>query len=148
MDARAALLVMNRELHRALGDVFVGLTDNHLMFIAPALDARPFGEVVVHAYRPVLAATCVVAGREWPSRRPRPTTAPALGGLVEAMVAEVDGLLAGLADEALARPVTLRWGAHESGLDAIATCLAHGFVHVGALRGARASGGFPTPAEE
>ncbi len=146
-DAVAALRNLNRQLAAAIADVLLGLTDDQRAFVAPALDARPFGEVVVHAYRPLLAATGVVAGRDWPPRRSQPATVAALDALVAAMVAEVDALLAQLAGEALARPVTLRWGPRASGLDALNNCLAHGFVHVGACRGTRAIGGFPVPPE-
>ena len=148
MDANTALRNMNRSLAMAITTVLDGRIDDHLAFVAPTLDLRPFGEVVVHAYRPVLAATCIVAGRTWPARQPQPTTIPALQDLVGAMVAQVDDLLADLSDEALAAPVLLRWGWHPSGLDAINGCLAHGFVHVGVLRGISAMGGFPTRAEE
>jgi len=73
-DAVAALRNLNRQLAAAIADVLRGLTDDQLAFVAPGLDARPFGEVVVHAYRPILAAAHVVAGRDWPPRRPQPAT--------------------------------------------------------------------------
>ncbi len=96
-DAVAALRNLNRQLAAAIADVLRGLTDDQRAFVAPALDARPFGEVVVHAYRPILAAARVVAGRDWPPRRPQPATVAALAALVAALVAEVDALLAHLA---------------------------------------------------
>ena len=65
-DAVEALRNLNRQLAAAIADVLLGLTDDQRAFVAPALDARPFGEVVVHAYRPILAAAGVIAGRDMP----------------------------------------------------------------------------------
>lgn len=147
-SAVETLVRMNAELKAAIGDALDGLIDEQIRFAAPALDSRGIDQVAVHAYRPVLAVACVVAGEDWPERDPDPPDLPGLMRLLEAMYARVDALLTQLPSESLARTISLRWASEIGALEALVNVLAHGFVHVGAIRGIRAIGGFPPPAEE
>lgn len=152
MDADPAalltLIYMNAELKAAIGDALQGMTDEQILFAAPALDSRDIRQIAIHAYRPVLAVACVVAGEEWPERAPLPTDLPELMRLLEAMYNRVDQLFEQLPVGSLSRTVNLRWASDVGALEALVNVLAHGFVHAGTVRGARAIGGFPAPAEQ
>lgn len=148
MSVRALLLTTHRHLGKELQSALVELTDTHLLYCASTIDERPLREVAIHVERPVLAATAIVVGQPWPARPTLPTSVAALQVLLADMAQQVEIWLAATSEESLVQPVTLRWGEFATGADALVNALTHGFVHVGALRGIRAMGGFPTPAVE
>ena len=147
MSEKSILLSMNVALTKELRYVVSDLTDSQVTFSAPVLDARSILDVAIHVHRPVLAATAIVTGREWPVRPPWPSDHAALQCLLNQMSEQINDWLLGVDDEVLAMPVELRWGKFETGSEAIVNSLVHGFVHVGAIRGIRAIGGFPVPPE-
>lgn len=145
MADKETLLLMNtaltRELQIAIGD----LTDAQVNFAAPAIDTRSILDVAIHVHRPVLAATAIVTGREWPARPPWPKGSKELTLLLNEMSEQIQGWLDVADDLVFTQPVTLRWGTFNTGTEAIINSLVHGFIHIGAIRGIRAIGGFPTP---
>ena len=78
---------------------------------------------------------------------PLPTTKDELLQLLQPMRFSIDECFSRLASPTFEQPISLPWNEQQSGLDAFIDCLAHGLLHVGALQGIRAVGGFPTPAE-
>jgi len=138
---------MNQELKAALNSALIDISNEQIQYSASPLDARSIRDVVIHAYRPVLAVVCTAAGEEWPPRPALPETVEQLLALLETMYQSVDDLLAGLDHAKLAKILSLPWSQQMSGLEAINNCLAHGLVHAGVLQGIRACGGFPVHAE-
>lgn len=147
MSEKSILLSMNLALTQELSYVTSDLTDSQVAFSAPAIDARSILDVAIHVHRPVLAATAIVTGREWPARPPWPGDHAALQRLLNHMSEQITEWLLGVDDAVLTMPVELRWGKFETGSEALVNSLVHGFVHVGAIRGIRAIGGFPVPPE-
>lgn len=144
---KRVLLLLNNNLAEELRNVVHALSDAELLFAAPVIDERCIRDVAIHVHRPVLAATAIVTGRAWPPRPSVPTDNAALQALLNEMADEINQWLSDVDEEMLAKPVTLRWGDFATGSEAILNSLAHGFVHVGAIQGIRAIGGFPLPAE-
>lgn len=147
MDARRALLALNSRLGADLARVLLGVDDDRIFYSVPAIDARPIAEVAIHAYGSLLGSASVVAGKGWPSDPQPPASAAELLATIDAMRARVAELIAGLSENVFETEVMLPWGQSVGALDTIADGLAHGFGHVGAIAGIRASGGFPTPPE-
>ena len=148
MPASTALRTMNDHFHASLMRVLSDMTDDQMLWCAVAVDARSIRDVAIHAYRALLAATTVVAEVAWPSKPVLPPTVPDLLSLLDAMHAQIDELLMHVPDDAWETTVTLPWAQQIGSLEALTGCLAHGFVHVGAIQGIRAIGGFPTPPED
>lgn len=147
MDAQRALLALNSRLGADLARVLLGVDDDRIFYSAPSIDSRPIAEVAVHAYGSLLGFTSVVAGKGWPSDPQPPASAAELLATIDAMRARVAELIVGLPAGILETEVMLPWGQAVGALDTIADGLAHGFGHVGAIAGIRATGGFPTPPE-
>jgi hypothetical protein len=145
---RAVLLNLNDQLYRALFTVLTPITDEQMLYTAPALDRRPIRDVAIHAYRPVLAVACMVSGQPWPTRPLVPRTVDELLTLLESMHIHIEVLFEQLHDEALVQSISLPWVEQISGLEALLDSLGHGLQHVGALQGLRALGGFPVPPED
>lgn len=133
--------------HIALLTTHNALVKELKLAIQGLIDARCLRDVAIHAQRPVLAAAAVVAGYEWPPRPVLPETCAELHMLVDEMTAQIDLWLRETPDARLLGEVTLRWGTFPTGTEALINSLAHGLVHVGAIRGIRALGGFPLPPE-
>lgn len=148
MSTRAVLLTTEQYLVKELQEALAALEEANLHYCAPAIDERPVREVAIHAIRPVLAAMAIVAGQEWPPRPALPETVDELQALLTAMDQQIAAWLQATAEEILLQPVALRWGHFDTGADALVNALAHGFVHIGAIRGIRAIGGFPAPPVE
>ncbi len=147
MAEKSILRSMNKALKMELQKVIHDLTDTEIGYSAPSIDERSICDVAIHAHRPLLAVASVITGREWPARPPRPKDCVALGVLLGEMAEQIDEWLVESDDRVLSKPVTLRWGDFPTGTEAMINSLTHGFVHVGAIRGIRALGGFPTPPE-
>ena len=147
MTGKSILIAMNSSLAKELGDVIYDLTDTQINFSAPTIDARSIRDVAIHAHRPVLAATAIITGRQWPACPPWPKTSEALKQLLNEMSQQVNDWIIDADDIVFMKPVELRWGQFKTGDDAMLNSLVHGFIHTGAIRGIRAIGGFPTTPE-
>ena len=147
MTGKSILIAMNCSLAKELDEVLGDLTDPQINFSAPAIDARPIVDVAIHVHRPVLAATAIITGREWPARPPWPKTAEALKQLLTDISQQVNDWIIEADERVFSRPVELRWGYFNTGYEAMINSLVHGFIHIGAIRGIRAIGGFPTTPE-
>lgn len=147
MDAQTSLSLFHERLYQDLINILADLTDIQLEYAAPQIDNRCMRDVAIHAYRPVLAVACVLADDEWPVRPILPTATDELLQLLHCMRLSIDDRLARLAAPALEQTISLPWQQQQRGLDAMIDCLTHGLLHVGAIQGIRAFGGFPTPAE-
>ncbi len=147
MTGKNILIAMNTSLTRELAGVVCDLTDTQLQFSAPTIDARSILDVAIHVHRPVLAATAVITGREWPERPPWPKTSVALTQLLTEMSQQVNDWISEADDTVFTKPVKLRWGHFDTGNGAMLNSLVHGFIHVGAIQGIRGIGGFPTTPE-
>ena len=142
-----ALRAMNDRLNTELRHVIEGLTDEQLLYHAPAIDERPLEEVALHAYKSLLDFAATVSGRPWPEAAVVPGKAADLISQLNEMYLMVDEILTALPDDALEQEYTLPWDQKIKGIDAIADGLSHGLVHVGNIMGIRAIGGFPMPPE-
>ena len=147
MADTAALRKINDRLDDSLRHVVEGLTDEQLLYRAPAIDERSIEEVAIHAYGSLLGFAATVAGKPWPATPVMPDKAADLISQLNEMYFMIDEILAALAESALEQEFTLPWGQKIKGLDALADGLVHGLVHVGMIIGIRAIGGFPTPPE-
>jgi hypothetical protein len=146
-DERNVLGAANAQLLAALEVSLAGVRDDQILFVAPALDERPLRDVVIHAYRPVLAAAAVIAGHPWPPRPDPPRSIAELQSLLADMASQINQWLAEIPTQAFTQSITLRWGKYETGIEAIVESIAHGLVHAGVIYGIRAAGGFPVPPE-
>jgi hypothetical protein len=142
-----ALRAMNDRLNTELRRVVEGLTDEQLLYRAPAIDERSLEEVALHAYESLLGFAATVSNRPWPEATVVPGKAADLITQLNEMYLMVDEILAALPDGALEQEYTLPRGQKIKGLDAIADGLSHGLVHVGNIMGIRATGGFPMSPE-
>ena len=138
-----ALRAMNDRLNTELRHVIKGLTDEQLLYRAPAIDERSLEEVALHACESLLGFAATVSGRPWPEAAVVPAKAADLITQLNEMYLMVDEILAALSPDALEQEYTLPWGQQIKGLAAIADGLSHGFVHTGNIMGIRAIGGFP-----
>jgi hypothetical protein len=145
MDSMAALRLMNDRLGQTLQTLVADLDDGQIAYAAPAVDARPIGALAAHAYRRVLGAAYVAAGRSWPEDPPPPHSATAALTLIEEMRSEVDLLLAAVPAESLAGEIGLPGGERLARADALVDGLQQGFLHAGRLAAIRAIGGFGAP---
>ncbi|HEU0001432.1 MAG TPA: DinB family protein [Ktedonobacteraceae bacterium] len=147
MTAITALRAINDRLNASLRQVVEELTDEQLLYRAPAIDERSLEEVAFHAYESLLEFAATVEGKPWPAAPVVPDTAAGIISQLNEMSLMVDEILMALPESALEQEVTLLWGQQIKGLDAIADGLEHGLIHVGTIKGIRAIGGFPTPPE-
>ncbi len=138
---------MNNFAYRMLRNMLVGLSDEQVSYIAPAIDERPIAGIVAHAYSGAYLMSFAVAGKERPERPTPPSTAADLLALLDSIHEQVDQNLANATDEALAKTYKMPWGQEVGGLEALTGAFAHSIVHAGAIQGIRAMGGFPTPPE-
>lgn len=142
-----ALRAMNDHLNMELRHVIEGLTDEQLLYCAPAIDEHSLEEVALHAYESLLGFAATISGKPWPEAVVVPDKAANLITQLNEMYLMVDEILSALPANALEQEYTLPWGQQIKGLAAIADGLSHGFVHVGAIMGIRTIGGFPVPPE-
>jgi DinB superfamily len=142
-----ALCAMNDRLNAELRHVIEGLTDEQLLYRAPAIDERSLEEVALHAYESLLGFAATVSGRPWPEAAVVPGKAADLITQLNEMYIMIDEIFTALPSNALEQEFTLPRGQKIKGLDAIADGLSHGLVHAGTIMGIRAIGGFPIPPE-
>ena len=154
MNTTSFLIATNGRLQWWLHHTLSDLTPEQLQYSAPAIDDRPIVEVAMHAITILLGYATVVAGRDWPvedyppdrwpPRLARPDSATELVVTLDALLAQVDELVTKLPDDHLDKEVTFPFGQQQAG-DALSAGLTHALMHVGAITGIRAIGGFPLP---
>jgi hypothetical protein len=148
MDAKNSVSYSHLQLYRSLIDILSDLTDQQLAYSTPQIDTRPIRDIAIHAYRPVLAIVCVLAGEDWPARPQSPTTKAELFTLLQAMHTHIHACIICISPTQLEQGISLPWKQQQNGLEALIDSFMHGMLHIGAIQGIRACGGFPTPPEE
>jgi hypothetical protein len=143
----ASLRGFNDRLKISLYRVIEDLTNDQLEYIASAIDERSIAEVAIHANESLLGFTLCAAGHGWPEAQNIPITVAGLLLRFNETHELIDQTLANLTEGTLEETFTLPWGQEVAAFEAIADGLAHGLIHVGAIEGIRAIGGFPTPPE-
>ena len=143
MEVKPILSYLHSQLYEGLIVILTDLTDQQLEYQAPDIDTRSIRDVAMHAYRPVLAIACVLAGEEWPVRPHVPDSKDELFALLQTMHTHIDECLMRIPIGKLEETISLPWDQSKSGLEALAGSFMHGMQHVGAIQGIRACGGFP-----
>jgi hypothetical protein len=149
METRTYLQSFHTYLYTNLIAILTDLTDEQIAYSAPQIDTRNIRDVAIHAYRPVLAVACLIAGREWPNRPQLPENVEDLLILLQAMHTQITNLLTvDITSKMLERTISLPWNKEQDAAAALIESIGHGLLHIGNIQGIRAIGGFPTPAEE
>ncbi len=141
------LRALNDHVRNFMRRMVEGLSDEQGHYSAPAIDGRPIGGVVVHAYSGVFLLAHAMAGKGRPAMPAEPTTTAGLLALLDSTHDQVDQMLADLPDGALEQTYMMPWRQKLSGAEAFSAAMAHSLVHAGNIQGIRAIGGFPTPPE-
>jgi hypothetical protein len=148
LEAKTILSYLHSDLYHSLITILTDLTDQQLEYKAPQIDTRSIRDVAIHAYRPVLATACVLAGEEWPARPQLPVTKNELFDLFQSMRTHIDECIIHIPFDKLDEIIPLPWNQQQSGLEALVGSFMHGIQHIGAIQGIRAFGEFPTPPED
>jgi hypothetical protein len=148
METKTILSYLHSQLYDDLIAILTDLTDQQLEYKAPQIDTRSIRDVAIHAYRPVFAIACVLAGEEWPVRPQLPVTKYELFDLFQTMRTHIDECIIRIPFDKLDEIISLPWNQQQSRLEALAGSFMHGMQHIGAVQGIRAFGGFSTPPED
>jgi len=122
------------------------LTDEQVQFTDARLDERSIAGVTMHAAGAMLfiVGTITGASGERPTWQSMPATKAELLEKLEGVRRSLDGLMASLTDEQLARTFAMPWGQQLSGAATVQSACQHALRHAGTILDLRALGGFPS----
>ena len=148
METKTILSYLHSQLYDSLITILTDLMDQQLEYNASQIDTRSISDVALHAYRPVFAIACVLAGEEWPVRPQLPVAKNELFDLFQTMRTHIDECIIHIPFAKLDEIISLPWNQQQSGLEAFVGSFMHGMQHIGAIQGIRAFGEFPMPPED